>query len=67
MVVDGGLSTQLARLGQDTSGLLWTGRVLLDNPAAITRAHADYVDAGADVVITRELSGLAPGVRARPG
>ncbi len=52
VVVDGGLSTQLTRLGQDTSGTLWTGHVLLDNPAAVTRAHADYVAAGADVIIT---------------
>lgn len=52
VVVDGGLSTQLTALGQDTSGLLWTGRVLLENPSAVTRAHADYVEAGADVVIT---------------
>lgn len=52
VVVDGGLSTQLTALGQDTSGHLWTGRVLLENPAAVTRAHADYVDAGADVIIT---------------
>lgn len=52
VVVDGGLSTQLAALGEDTSGALWTGRVLLDNPAAVTRAHAAFVDAGADVVIS---------------
>jgi homocysteine S-methyltransferase len=52
VVVDGGLSTQLTRLGAEISGTLWTGRVLLDNPAAVTRAHSDYVAAGADVVIT---------------
>ncbi len=52
VVVDGGLSTQLERLGQDTSGLLWTGRVLLESPDAIARAHTAYISAGADVVIT---------------
>jgi homocysteine S-methyltransferase len=52
VVVDGGLSTQLAVLGEDVSGILWTGRVLLENPGAVQRAHADYVAAGADVVIT---------------
>lgn len=52
VVLDGGLSTQLAVLGQDTSGLLWTGRTLLENPDAVTRAHADFVAAGADIVIT---------------
>lgn len=52
VVVDGGLSTQLAVLGEDTSGILWTGRVLLDNPDAVRRAHADFVAAGAGAVIT---------------
>jgi homocysteine S-methyltransferase len=52
VVVDGGLSTQLARLGQDISGTLWTGHALLENPTAVSRAHADYVAAGADVIIT---------------
>jgi homocysteine S-methyltransferase len=52
VVIDGGLSTQLTRLGQDISGNLWTGRALLADPRAVTRAHADYIDAGADVIIT---------------
>jgi homocysteine S-methyltransferase len=52
VVVDGGLSTQLEVLGEDTSGILWTGRVLLDNPHAVQRAHADFVAAGAGVVVT---------------
>lgn len=52
VLVDGGLSTQLTRLGQDISGNLWTGRALLADPSAVVRAHADYIDAGADVVIT---------------
>ena len=52
VVVDGGLSTQLALLGEDINGALWTGRVLLANPAAVTRAQADFVRAGADVVIS---------------
>ena len=52
VVVDGGLSTQLTRDGQDISGSLWTGRALLSDPGAVTRAHAEYADAGADVLIT---------------
>ena len=52
VVIDGGLSTQLALLGQDISGHLWTGRVLLDDPDAVSRAHADFVAAGADVIIS---------------
>ena len=52
VVVDGGLSTQLEAQGHDVSGALWTGRVLLEDPGAVTRAHAAYVQAGADAVIT---------------
>ena len=42
VVIDGGLSTQLAHAGHDVSGQLWTGRVLLEQPEAITRT----VDSG---------------------
>lgn len=52
VVLDGGLSTQLEAHGHRLLDPLWTGRVLLEDPAAITRAHADFVESGADVVIT---------------
>lgn len=52
VVVDGGLSTQLVRDGEDVAGALWTGRALLENPSAVTRAHSAFVAAGADVVIS---------------
>lgn len=52
VVVDGGLSTQLERRGHDIAGELWTGRVLLDDPTSVVHAHRDFIDAGADVVIT---------------
>lgn len=52
VVIDGGLSTQLESRGLDMNDPLWTGRVLLEHPQAIAQAHADYVSAGADVVIT---------------
>jgi homocysteine S-methyltransferase len=61
VVVDGGLSTQLTRLGQDISGNLWTGRALLADPRTVTRAHADFIDAGADVVITASYQISRPG------
>ena len=51
VVLDGGLSTQLESRGHDVSGALWTGRVLLEDPAAVSAAHADYVRAGAGVVM----------------
>ena len=70
VVLDGGLSTQLEAHGHRLLDPLWTGRVLLEDPAAITRAHADFVASGADVVISAsyqvsrrgfESAGLTPG------
>jgi len=52
VVIDGGLSTQLTRHGEDITGSLWTGKALLQDPATVTRAHAAFVAAGADVIIT---------------
>lgn len=52
VVLDGGLSTQLTAQGADISGSLWTGRALLERPEQVRDAHAAFVAAGADVVIT---------------
>lgn len=51
-VIDGGLSTQLERLGCVLEGSLWTGQTLLANPELIERAHRDFIEAGATVIIT---------------
>ena len=51
-IIDGGLSTELERIGATFDGPLWTGRTLLDDPALIEQAHRNYVHAGADVIIT---------------
>jgi homocysteine S-methyltransferase len=50
-VIDGGLSTQLERLGCILEGSLWTGQTLLSDPELIERAHRDFIKAGAKVVI----------------
>jgi S-methylmethionine-dependent homocysteine/selenocysteine methylase len=51
-VLDGGLSTALAELGHHPSGLLWTAALLAAHPEVVTAAHARYVEAGAEVVIS---------------
>jgi homocysteine S-methyltransferase len=35
--------------GHDVSSDLWSARLLVDDPAAIARAHAEFFDAGAEV------------------
>ncbi|CAG7654188.1 homocysteine S-methyltransferase [Actinacidiphila bryophytorum] len=52
LVLDGGLSNQLADQGCDLRDPLWTARLLADEPGQIEAAHRAYVRAGADVLIT---------------
>jgi homocysteine S-methyltransferase len=52
LVLDGGLSNQLAAQGYDLSDPLWTARLLADDPDGILAAHTAYARAGADVLTT---------------
>ena len=52
IVLDGGLGTLLESHGQDLSSSLWSARLLIEDPEAIRRAHAEYFAAGARVAIT---------------
>ncbi|MFF4393201.1 homocysteine S-methyltransferase [Streptomyces sp. NPDC001552] len=52
VLLDGGLSNQLAAQGCDLSGDLWSGRVLVEHPAQVAAAHTAYTRAGAEVLIT---------------
>ncbi|WP_406274862.1 homocysteine S-methyltransferase [Streptomyces sp. NBC_00191] len=52
VVLDGGLSNQLEAQGCDLSDELWSARLLADDPREIETAHAAYVRAGAQVLIT---------------
>lgn len=51
-LIDGGLSTELQRIGANVEGELWTGRALLDDPAKVLEAHREFALAGAEVVIS---------------
>lgn len=52
VVLDGGLASRLEARGHDLSTSLWSARLLLDDPAEVEAAHRDFVDAGAQVVIS---------------
>ncbi|MEU9046225.1 MULTISPECIES: homocysteine S-methyltransferase [unclassified Kitasatospora] len=52
LVLDGGMSNQLAAAGHDLSDELWSARLLADDPGAVVAAHRAYFEAGADVAIT---------------
>jgi len=52
LVLDGALATELERRGYDLNDPLWSARVLIDNPEMISAVHTDYLEAGADCIIT---------------
>ena len=51
-VLDGGLATELEYRGLLLDGPLWSTRALRDDPDAIVAVHRDYLDAGADCLLT---------------
>ncbi len=51
-VLDGGLATELEQRGVSLEGPLWSARALRDAPEAILAVHRDYLEAGADVLLT---------------
>ena len=50
--LDGGLSTALENNGNKLTTSLWTGELIRTNPAEITKAHLDFINAGAQIIIT---------------
>ena len=63
--LDGGLSTALENNGNKLTTSLWTGALIRTNPAQITKAHLDFINAGAQIIITSsyQLSYKGCGVR----
>lgn len=51
-VLDGGLATELERRGVSLAGPLWSARALRDAPQAVMAVHRDYLEAGADCLMT---------------
>ena len=52
VVLDGGLATELERRGNDLSSVLWSARLLRDDPDEIVAVHRAFTAAGAEVAIT---------------
>ncbi|GGX23390.1 homocysteine S-methyltransferase [Streptomyces malachitofuscus] len=65
VVLDGGLSNQLASAGHDLSDELWSARLLAEAPEAVTAAHLAYFEAGADVAITASYQATFEGFARR--
>jgi homocysteine S-methyltransferase len=52
IVIDGGMSNELEALGLNLNNSLWSASALLENQDTIKQAHLNYLNAGANVVIT---------------
>jgi len=63
VVLDGALATELERHGADLSSALWSAALLRDDPALVARVHRDYLEAGADVIITASYQATVDGFR----
>lgn len=62
LTLDGGLASELERSGCDLDHPLWSARVLVEEPEAITRVTRSFVKAGADLVATATYQATFPGL-----
>lgn len=60
-VLDGGMATELERRGFDLNSPLWSAQVLESSPEAIAAVHREYLEAGADCLITASYQVSAEG------
>jgi homocysteine S-methyltransferase len=65
LVVDGGLASELERAGYDLADSLWSAKLLLDAPDAIADVHREYLEAGADCIISASYQATIEGFVAR--
>ncbi|KAF3436264.1 hypothetical protein FNV43_RR23356 [Rhamnella rubrinervis] len=64
-VIDGGLATELERHGADLNDPLWSAKCLLTSPHLIRAVHLDYLEAGADIIITASYQATIQGFEAK--
>jgi homocysteine S-methyltransferase len=60
-ILDGGLATELEARGHEISDELWSARLLIDDPDSIRRLHLDYLEAGADCIVSAGYQASIPG------
>jgi homocysteine S-methyltransferase len=52
ILMDGGMGTEILRRGLPTDLPLWSAEVLLTRPEIVQKIHEDYINAGAEIIIT---------------
>ena len=59
VIIDGAMGTELERRGVPMDALAWSGAAAIDYPEAVLAAHKDYIEAGAEAIITNTF-GMSP-------
>jgi homocysteine S-methyltransferase len=52
ILMDGATGTELERRGLDTGTPIWSAMALLEAPQMVEAVHRDYLDAGAEIILT---------------
>ncbi|KAG7992021.1 hypothetical protein I3843_02G106900 [Carya illinoinensis] len=65
VVIDGGFATELERHGADLNDPLWSAKCLIDSPHLVRRVHLDYLDAGANIILTASYQATIQGFEAK--
>lgn len=56
ILIDGGMGTQLEKSGVSMNGACWSGLAVIEAPKAVRQVHADFICAGAEVIITNTFA-----------
>ena len=59
IIIDGGTGTDIQRRGAPMSGETWCAEVNLTHPAIVRDVHADYIRAGAEIIIANTFASSA--------
>ena len=52
IIMDGAMGTEILNRGFPTTLPLWSAEALLEHPEIVQRIHEDYIQAGAEIIIT---------------
>lgn len=61
LILDGGLATELEKMGFNLNIHLWSAQLLDSNPDAIRKVHLSYLKAGADCITTASYQASVSG------
>lgn len=56
VILDGGMGKELRRIGAPFRQPQWSSLALIEAPEMVTRAHRNFVEAGAEVIITNNYA-----------